>query len=207
MSIGRLHISIAILVIFHAIGIGGVLLGEPSEFLKLTPLNLLITLGLILFNQGNWKKSQLLPVVYLLGHFIEVVGVNTGWPFGAYAYGEVFGPQLWNVPLVMGVNWLILIYASNAVAMLFTKTMWLRASVAALFMVLLDYVLEPVAMTYDFWQWEGGQPPWENYASWLSIGFLISLLWQRSGLATNKVFGIAIWLTQFAFFLTLAALS
>lgn len=203
MSISRLHISIAVLVVFHAIGIGGVWLGEPAEFLKLTPFNLLLTLGLMLLNQDSWNGSWLLVAVYLFGFAIEVLGANTGWPFGSYTYGGVFGPQLWNVPLVMGVNWLILIYACNALASTISHRLWLRVFMAGLLMVVLDYVLEPVAITYDFWQWEMGEPPLENYVGWFVIGLLISFVWQRSGFHTDKAFGVSVWLTQFAFFLVL----
>ena len=94
MKWNKINISIAVLIIFHMVGIGGVLLANPIEFLRLTPLNLLLTLVIILINHQEWKFVWVFVVTYLVGFFVEVLGVNTGFPFGEYEYGSVLGPKV-----------------------------------------------------------------------------------------------------------------
>ena len=104
MKWNKINISIAVLIIFHMVGIGGVLLANPIEFLRLTPLNLLLTLVIILVNQQQWKFAWVFVVTYLVGFFVEVLGVNTGFPFGEYEYGSVLGPKVFETPLMIGLN-------------------------------------------------------------------------------------------------------
>ena len=65
------------------------MLGDSQEFLSLTPLNLLLTLLIILINHNDWKNWWIFLLSYLAGLGIEIIGVNTGWPFGEYVYGPV----------------------------------------------------------------------------------------------------------------------
>lgn len=196
----RLNISIGILIVFHLVGIGGILLGDPEEFLKLTPLNLLLTLLLVLFNHLDWKKAWIFIVTYVVGFFIEVVGVNTGFPFGIYAYGSVLGPKWLDTPWLIGVNWLILLYGSNAIAKRIAMTAWARALIAAGLMVLLDYLIEPVAIQYDFWTWKGGSPPFVNYVGWFATAAGLSVLWQYADIRLNTRMAYAVYAVELAFF-------
>jgi putative membrane protein len=203
MKQDKVHISIAVLVIFHLVGIGGVLLADPTEFLSLTPLNLLLTLTIIMINHTDWKKWWVFALTYLLGYFVEVLGVNTGFPFGAYEYGTVLGPKLIATPLMIGVNWLILLYASNSIASSFGLTAITKSLGAAALMVILDYAIEPVAIQYEFWTWAQVDPPFENYMAWFVIAFGLSLIWQLSKIELNKKIAIAVYGVEFGFFAAL----
>mgnify|MGYP000152976856 CR=1 FL=1 len=200
MKLTKTTISIAILIIFHLVGIGGVLLGDANEFLKLTPLNLLLTLAIVLFNHTDWKKYWVFIGTYLVGFGVEVLGVNTGFPFGEYAYGSVLGPKLFATPLMIGVNWLILLYASNSIAKNIGLTAITKALVAAALMVVLDFFIEPVAIKFGFWTWQEAIPPLENYMAWFAIAFLLSLTWQLSKMELNKKIAIAVYAVEFGFF-------
>ena len=198
--LSRKNISIAVLIIFHSVGIGGVLLGDPDQFLRLTPLNLLLTLLIILANHIDWSRWWVLLVTYVVGFLVEVIGVNTGFPFGEYSYGPVLGPQLWSTPYMIGVNWLILLYGSNAIAKKFAWAPWANALTAAGLMVILDFMIEPVAIEYDFWSWTLGDPPLENYLGWLGTAALLSLLWQYSRMQLNTGVAFAVYAVELAFF-------
>ena len=200
MKWNKINISIAVLIIFHMVGIGGVLLANPIEFLRLTPLNLLLTLVIILVNQQQWKFAWVFVVTYLVGFFVEVLGVNTGFPFGEYEYGSVLGPKVFETPLMIGVNWLILLYASNAISRHFGLTAITKALGAAALMVVLDYAIEPVAIKYDFWTWAQADPPFENYMAWFVIAFLLSLVWQWTKIELNKKIAIAVYSVELGFF-------
>lgn len=199
----KLHISIAVLILFHAIGIGGVLIGDSEQFLKLTPLNLLLTLGIIGWNHADWKRWWIFVFSFVLGFFIEVVGVNTGWPFGEYSYGSVLGLQLFSTPLMIGVNWLMLLYAANAISKTIQVNFLIRIAIAAALMTFLDLFIEPIAIQLNFWTWSIGDIPISNYISWFVISALISLPWQRTDIQLNRNIGYAVFSVQLGFFLVL----
>lgn len=198
--LNKTNISIAVLIIFHLVGIGGVVLGDAQEFLRLTPLNLLLTAAIIGLNHPKRKFSWVFPATYFIGFFVEVVGVNTGFPFGQYSYGEALGIKVFNTPLIIGMNWLILLYATNAIAGKFGQTIVTKSLFSAAFMVMLDYLIEPVAITYDFWTWEEAVPPFSNYAAWFVIAFGISTIWQMADMKLNTRIAIAVYGVEFFFF-------
>jgi putative membrane protein len=196
----KTHISIAVLIIFHLVGIGGILLGDPDSFLRLTPLNLLITFSAILYAHVDWKSWWIIPITWASGFAVEVIGVNTGFPFGAYVYEHVLGWQWINTPLIIGINWFILLYGSIAIARRLGLGNITTALVAGALMVFLDYFIEPVAIRFDFWEWTDGHPPLENYIAWFVIASLLAYLWQRVRWQLNTRVGIAVYATQLVFF-------
>jgi len=196
----KTNISVAVLIIFHLVGIGGVVFGDAQEFLQLTPLNLLLTALIIGINDAQNRFSWVFLVTYLLGFAIEVLGVNTGFPFGNYAYGSALGIKLLNTPLIIGLNWLILLYSTNAIAVRFGQTVVTKALVSAALMVTLDYLIEPVAISYDFWTWENGLPPFSNYAAWFIVAFIISAIWQMSRIKLNTRIAWAVYAVELFFF-------
>jgi putative membrane protein len=70
-------------------------------------------------------------------------------------------------------------------------------------MVSYDLLLEPVAIKLDFWNWQGGAIPLQNYVAWyvISVVFL-SLLSLSAYTSENKVSNILLG-SQFSFFLIL----
>jgi uncharacterized membrane protein len=110
------------------------------------------------------------------------VGVNTGWLFGAYAYGPVLGPKVWSTPLLIGVNWYIVTAICNEVVwrLLPQRTPnLLGAALAALGCTALDYLIEPGAIDLGYWTWADGLPPFKNYMDWFGVSFVISLAYPR----------------------------
>jgi putative membrane protein len=153
-----------------------------QEFLYLTPFNLLLTLGLLVWNheprsRGLW---QFILLAYLTGYFIEVAGVNTGAIFGVYQYGEVLGWKLWGAPLLIGVNWVLVVYTGNEVLnrWLGDRPLLVRTALGALIPVALDWLIEPVAIQYGMWQWEAGTPPLQNYLAWYAVSLFLSGAYQ-----------------------------
>ena len=109
-----------------------------------------------------------------LGWVAEFVGVHYGVVFGEYAYGDVLGPELAGIPLVMGVNWVLVTYAIGA-GLNAAVPGWsavAKTALAALGLVALDVLIEPVAIRLGFWAWAAGEPPLHNYLGWLAVGGL-----------------------------------
>jgi uncharacterized membrane protein len=205
----KVMLAAAILVIFHAVGLYGLVFGDdPASFRRLTPLNLLLTLGLVLAFHRHWSKAFLVfaGVVLLTGFLAEIVGVHTNLLFGHYQYGQALGPKLWQVPLVIAANWLLLVYVTGNLVQALTLAWWAKAGLAAGLMVLLDLLIEPVAVVLDFWTWEHYRIPAANYWGWLGVGLLLQLYFQRARLAKGNPLAGLVYGLQVIFLLALNAL-
>ena len=199
-------ISIAILIILYAVGIVGIKTGIFGDILSLTPLNLLVSLGLLLWNHDKWdgKFVAAIVIVAAAGFLVEVAGVQTGLIFGEYTYGKTLGWQWLDVPLVMAVNWLILVYCAAAVVRRRTEwDIWLKAFAGAVIMVSMDFLIEPVAIKYDFWEWANAVIPSQNYLAWGLISFGLLMVFHRLVPIVNHQVAIALFFLQILFFVSL----
>lgn len=203
----KFRISLAVLLILHTVGVLGLLSPWHDLVLSLTPANLLISTAILLWNsQQDWdlKFILMLIVFFLLGFLVEVWGVNTGIVFGEYQYGPVLGWKLWNTPLMIGVNWLMLLLASAATLSRFDFPIWIKVILASTVMVALDFFIEPVAVKLHFWQWAAPDIPLQNYIAWFGTALILQALHFTA--ITVKPNKIAPWLLliQWMFFLLLS---
>ncbi len=115
---GHIEKSTEILLWVYGVGLVGMLLPFSRElFITITPLNLIFA-ALFLF-YGRWPARRVLLtglVVFAASFLVEAVGVNSGKIFGSYSYGSALGPRLWNTPLIIGLNWFVLIYCTNVIS-------------------------------------------------------------------------------------------
>lgn len=203
----RFLITLICLIIYYVVGVVLLTISEDKqEIINLTPYTLLFTMVVLLFNHTHWKASFgiALFVVAVLGFLVELIGTKTGLPFGYYSYSAVLGPQIGNTPLIMGVNWGMLVYAGT---MIFHKApikKWLKPILTGLLLVVLDIFIEPFAIKWNLWTWNETIPPLQNYLSWVIIAILFS--WFLSFFVTksmsNKI-AIPVLIIQFLFFLIL----
>lgn len=205
------NIAIAILCILYSVGILGIILPLHEQFILLTPVNLLVSLAIVLVFHPLWTREMIrfLGLSYVIGFLAELIGVQTGLLFGDYEYGYVLGPKIWGTPLMIGVNWILLSYCAGvSTNHLFPNGKFLlKAGLAALALVALDVLIEPVAMAYDFWNWEDDRVPLRNYIGWFVVAFLLQLLFQYwMSMVHNKV-AVALLLLQVLFFLILNMVS
>jgi bisanhydrobacterioruberin hydratase len=205
----RFIISIFLLFIFYGVGVWGIAFGDnPAQFILLTPLNLMITIGIVLANHSNWNSKAVVIFisVAILGFIIEMIGVNTGMLFGEYTYGKTLGWGILNTPFMIGVNWLILVYGtSNFVLTLFsTKNVLFLSIISATIMVSLDYLIEPVAIQLDMWSWADVVIPTQNYIAWWFLAFGLNFMMIKTIIQTqlNNVASVALGI-QFLFFILL----
>src|SRR5690606_22660854 len=78
-------------------------------------------------------------------------------------------------PLIIGINWLMLIYATGTIAGNLKLSIFAKALAGAVLMLTLDFVLEPVAISLNFWEWPGDLVPLTNYIAWFTISFFLLL--------------------------------
>ncbi|MBN8702967.1 MAG: carotenoid biosynthesis protein [Bacteroidetes bacterium] len=200
------RISILVIIIFHLVGLVGILFFDRAYFISLTPLNLLITLCFFLvaelrskarLDRNNWLIMSI--AIAVLGYLVELIGVKTGSIFGQYQYGETLGAKLLDVPLVIGVNWCLLLIGSASVANKY-KNYWVKLFVGASLMVALDLLIEPIAVSFNYWSWAGNTIPIQNYVAWWIVSFiLLALVFKMNSYITSKV-GEWIYLIQVIFF-------
>ena len=165
--------------IFYGVGLLGLAVPFTRPvFQHLIPVNFLVALtALFLVDRTGWKR--LLPVsvfIFAAGWGLEVFGVNTGIIFGDYSYGRFMGPKLFHTPLAIGLSWLMMIYLTVALAQQITMHPLYRTILAAIFMVVYDFILEPAAMSLDMWQWMGGKVPLQNYITWFLASLVLASL-------------------------------
>jgi bisanhydrobacterioruberin hydratase len=198
----RAHLALFVLVVLYGVGIGGILSSSRDWFLQLTPLTLMISLGLLLLNHVRWSVDFVATLVFclLVGFWIEVLGVHTGVVFGSYSYGATLGWSWLEVPLIISCNWLILVYCSGVLVVKLSAPVWVKALLAAGVMTILDVLIEPVAMHFDFWDWEGGSPPIRNYCAWFVVSFVLSLRFQKHRFDRVNLVGLVLLGLQFVFF-------
>lgn len=173
----RFRLSVFLLVAVYTVGIVTILLGHAEALMVLTPFNLLFASVLLIINAEDIGKKYIIwfAIIALAGYLLEVIGVKTGLIFGEYTYGSMLGIKILEVPLIIGLNWAVLVYATAAVVRSFSWPGWLKAAAASTLMLAYDFLLEPVAIRFDFWTWAGGSIPVQNYAAWWVIAFFMLL--------------------------------
>ena len=178
-SVGKSQISVFAIWLVTISGMIGIWLGHGDWFLPKTPFNLLLGAGLLYWNfplKNSWRSITIWTLVYVLGMGAEVVGVNTGLLFGNYRYGENLGLKLFGVPLLIGINWVVLTFLTATICKRFIEHKWLALICGAALMVALDFFIEPIAPIFDFWHWEAGYAPLKNYVDWFWVSFLMQVL-------------------------------
>lgn len=193
-------------IIYYTVGVAGLSVPHTRNlFIDLMPLTLLISSAILLFFHIKWRKTDvvLFFLIALAGYLVEVLGVHTGQVFGSYEYGRALGFRLFDTPLLIGLNWLMLTYCVFAI-MEDLKLFWpLKALSAAALMVIYDVAMEPVAIRLDMWSWGDGIIPLQNYQAWFIISLIFLSAMHLAGVKTGN--RIAAWLfsAQFMFFVLL----
>jgi putative membrane protein len=195
------------LAIFFIVGLFGFAIPSTGELFKLlTPFILLLNfIVLILFHSRGFDNKTMLIffLIYLISFSIEIAGVNTGIIFGSYTYGKGLGLKIFRTPFMIGINWIFLVYCTNAVFERIPVNNILRIIGASLLMVLYDLILEQAAPLMDMWFFEGGFAPFRNYLSWLMLALIFHTLIKIAGIRIiNKIAPFVFW-CQGAFFLLL----
>ncbi|MEZ4687657.1 MAG: carotenoid biosynthesis protein [Bacteroidia bacterium] len=174
----RATIAGIVLLILHGVGVLGFSMeGWKPIFETLTPLNLLITNLLLGFFHKAWTRrfATWAVLCFLAGFLVEVAGEQTGLIIGEYAYSEVLGPRLLGTPLLIGLNWLMLVYVSGVLCEKISGKPLLVAALGASLMTAMDLIMEPVAIKLNFWTWFGQHPPVQNFIAWWLIAFVLVL--------------------------------
>ena len=180
-----LRMSIFFLWLINISGFFGILSDQNEFFLSTTPYVLSLTLLLLILNHDlSDKKSKIgLILIFLFGLIVEILGVNYGLFFGEYNYGANLGPKIYEVPYVIGFNWVLLIIATGSISDKLIKGKEIyKILFGSFLMVLVDLLIEKSAPKLDFWEFLISPVPFSNYLWW----FIFSLCFQYIFFKTVK---------------------
>lgn len=118
------------------------------------------------------------------GLAVEVAGVTTGWPFGAYAYADSLGWALAGVPVIIPLAWTMMAYPAWLVAGRITAHALWRAVVAGWALASWDLFLDPQMVAEGHWTWAAAEPalldvPLTNFAGWFATATVMMALLSR----------------------------
>jgi putative membrane protein len=196
--------AVSIILIFHVVGLVGLILPFTRPiFLYIVPFHLLLMLAVLVLNhkQIDSRFISFLFTIFILGLVAEWVGIHTHFLFGDYSYGNTLGLKLSGVPLIIGCNWFMLIYSIGVLMQRSRlKNFLIRSLIGALLLVLLDVLIEPVAIYFDYWHWANPIIPLKNYLCWFGVSFLMLLLFEAFRFKQQSIVATIFLLIQFAFF-------
>lgn len=198
------RIAIVIIILFHLVGLVG--LSFPATrplFLQIVPFHLLLMLGVIVLGHHklNSRFGIFILVVFWLGFLAEWIGVHKGWLFGNYAYGKTLGIKLSDIPLMIGVNWFLLIYAVGVTMQRGRlKSAFFRVVTGAAILVLLDVLIEPVAIRFDYWAWVNNSIPLKNYVCWFGVSAVMLYIFELFSFKKQSMAAPVLLITEFVFF-------
>lgn len=198
----RTKYNLIVLIIFHVVGL--ILFATDPNASRLSYVTLLISGAALIIDEGiNLRKAAVLSSIFVLGYSVELIGIKTGFFFGEYSYDTALGSKFLGVPLIIGLNWVIIVAASSSIIKYFIKKpLILQALLAAALCTLLDFIIEPVAISYNFWTWTDGTIPFYNYLCWFGFSFLFSTMYLYRNKEINKT-GIIIYIIWTNFFIIL----
>ena len=201
-KINKLNLSAFVLLLFHASAIIGVSLGYQDWFVSKTPFTLLLSFALLIWNYPvNNKKTWLLCALFFFtGMLAEWIGVNKGWLFGSYSYGNNMGPKLDGVPYLIGIYWAVLTFVTGTISTKIHHNFIVKIIIGAFLMTLLDFIMEVSAPVFDFWTFNGGVAPLQNYLTWFAVSLGLHWVFQKTKVQGNFMFSFILFLTQLVFF-------
>ena len=194
--------AIGFLWLVHVAAVIGISLGFKDWFAEKTPFNLLLILGIMVWFYPMFRRKTIIAfgVIFITGMLAELIGVNTGLLFGDYVYGSNLGPKVGGVPLLIGINWALLVLCSAEIAKSFKVPFFFQAIIGATLMVFLDFFIEPVAPILDFWLWNAGEAPFFNFITWFILALLLNLFYISRKIDGDRIITIHVYLTQLVFF-------
>lgn len=194
---------ILLLVILHTVGVVGILVPQTRNLvLSLSSINLFLGFIVLLLSESKNLRSILtfVSIAFIIGFGSELIGVHTGLLFGNYSYGANLGVKFQDVPLIIGVNWAVLVITSGSLTENLTENLWVKVLLNSILMVFFDFIMEPVAMKSDFWSWNNDAIPFFNYVCWFFIALMLQMIYLRFFKIKSNIVYKSLFVIQLVFF-------
>jgi putative membrane protein len=196
--------AIVVIILFHAVGLIGLSIPVTRPlFLQIVPFHLLLMLAVIILSHHKLSShfGIFILIIFWFGFIAEWIGVHKGWLFGNYAYGNTLGLKLFDIPLMIGVNWFLLVYAVGVTMQrIRLKSAFFRVITGAAVLVLLDLLIEPVAIRFDYWHWVNNIIPLKNYICWFLVSACMLYVFEWFSFKKQSKVAPVLLVTEFVFF-------
>jgi uncharacterized membrane protein len=195
---------------FYAIGL--VLFAIPFTrglFINITAITLMLVIGVIFSYHQKWdfKTIALFIFIGISSFVLEMFGVSDGEIFGIYKYDDGLGQKLFETPLIIGLNWLFLVYATHSIATKISSNTLFRILSGAFIMLTYDLIIETVAPIMGMWHFSSPYPPLKNFITWFLAGLLFQAGMELFKINTDNKPARALIFIQLGFFLLIALYS
>jgi len=225
LGFSKVQVATAVALLFHIIGLVGIFFNK-NFFIQASSLNLLLMFLLIMYTHKDKNRSFFifLSLAVVIGIVVEIIGTRTGLLFGNYEYGTALGVSILKVPLIIGINWFIVIYCCgvsihiilNKVVDKLTEITEKKKPIIKLLSVVIDgatlavffdWLMEPVAIKLGYWKWAGsGGIPFYNYVCWFGLSVLLLFVFHKLEFEKKNKFALHLLMIQVMFFLLLRIL-
>lgn len=207
MIFSKTNLSTLFIITFHIVGFFGLTFTETRPFfLGLVPFHILLMSGILFanFNKIPIQNIVAVAVVIIFGYLIEVVGVHTGVIFGKYFYGYTLGIKILSVPIIIGLNWFIVVFSVGGYLRSILKSNKLmRTILGAFFLVGLDFFIEPVAVKLGYWSWANNIIPFQNYLGWFFVSLFMMAFYNYYDFKKTNPTYKTLFIAQLIFFIAL----
>jgi putative membrane protein len=150
----------------------------------MTPF-VLVAIGIsaaVLTYELTLRSIAALVAVLVFTFLAEASGANLGFPFGDYAYTDMLGPKVLDVPLAIPFAWLAIVIPGWIAAERFLR--YKHVVVASVVATAADALLKFAADSLDLWHWKDGLPTELNAISWFVVSYIA--LWILKTFAKEK---------------------
>ena len=198
-----LRFSVFFVWLINISGFFGVLSDQKEFFLSTSPFAILITFILLILNYDFKQKGFISALISIIsiGFLVEFLGVNYDLFFGSYEYGDNLGYKIGGVPIIMSINWLVLIFLTGSFAeKIIPNSLPLKVLFASLLMVFIDVFLEICAPKLDYWKFNDEIVPMSNYNSWFIISAICLYIYFRLIKDKEHTLSTNVLVIYFAFF-------
>lgn len=193
------------IIIFYLVGIIGFLINYTHMlFTYLSPIILILTLCLLFYydrKATDRKRIIFFSFVFISSYIIEMIGVNTGLLFGKYQYHHGLGIKLFETPILIGINWILMIYITSSI---FTKLKYGFISqiiIPSSLMLIYDIIMERAAPKMEMWSWADNIIPIQNFLMWGLLAFVFHSIRYFLKIEIKNKMALPIYLAQIILFI------
>ncbi len=159
-----------------------------------TTIELMVLALTIMAVQHAWQRGAhvvwQLVAGMIFGVLLEIATIQQ---LEAYVYGR-FNIMIFDVPIVIGVSWGLIIYSARLFSDATNLPMWARPILDGLLALNIDIAMDVIAVRLGMWDWGNGLSnqyfgiPWANFWAWFWVVTSFSAA-MRSLARPNNWFG------------------
>jgi bisanhydrobacterioruberin hydratase len=161
---------------------------------------------LLLYFHKGWSPSFLLFLLIILvaGFLIQFVAVKTGLVYGPIRYGTTLGPKLLGVPVIATLNEFVILYCMGFfVKRLKIKQVFIASLLGALIILLINILVEPVALFLKFYSWSEHMFVFHNFGARFLISFAFLYLFNSMKFPKKNDIYLYVLLMEILFFMVI----